>query len=358
MGVSRSECRFLSIRLILIAMSLLVVASSIAGMSAPALAQSTFSCSTPGSYDMVQIMRMQDSWAKNGDYLTNQGRTLYMFQATSGLQKDSKGQWTSGNLNYIKNFHKPPTNPPTPFTTFCSGSGTSCSPYDAPARKPNFSTTAGYWSFPADVNSFDTSYVYLWITEIDWNNPYSYKAFNSNGTNHSFPFAPRCAVPGQQPQIDTLQASSTYAIYPPNIYDTTYNPPLINTRNEQFTSADCTGGHSTQTVGNAFTEVNAVQTGFVMHNDVTGKTPTLNYVPVVYWYECNTSYGSCGYREEFDYGFDPNTGDFYGEVQWLHFNLKVSTTVPDQTSTFNYLEPGNGNFNYTTISFPPSGCPD
>jgi hypothetical protein len=116
---------------------------------------------------MVQIMRMQDSWANNGDYLTNKSKTLYMFQAASGLQINQQtGEWTAGNLNYIKNFHKPPASTPTPYTTFCTGSGTSCSPYVAPAREPTFSTTAGYWSFPADVSLFDTKYVYLWITEV------------------------------------------------------------------------------------------------------------------------------------------------------------------------------------------------
>jgi hypothetical protein len=97
-----------------------------------------------------------------------------------------------------------------------------------------------------------------------------------------------------------------------------------------------------------------------MTNKVNNTTPSLNYLPIVYWYECNSSYGSCGNHEEFDYGYDSSTGDYYGLVQWLHFT--GSSQTPDETATFNtmqqYTGADNGSYSYTNLTFPGTGCPD
>jgi hypothetical protein len=338
--------------------------SLVAVLSTSVFAQSTITCPS-GDYDMVQVMRMQNSWAQNGDFLqgTNQsGGTVYMFQAASDItyenQSQQTGEWLGGKLNYIKNFHEPPASPPDP-QEVCS---TNCpSPYASPEYVPTFSTTDGNWAFPADVDLFDTNYVYLWITEIDWNNPYSYKAFNSDNNNYSFPFVPRCALPGTstiqipEPAGNTVPTSTipstAYEIFPANVYNSSGQ---IVTTDETFTSSDCTGTPGWSDLAYAFTQVNSVHTGFAMTNNVNNTTPSLSYVPVVYWYGCNDDYGSCGNHEEFDYGYDTSTGDYYGLVQWLHFT--GTSTNPDETATFNNLEPANGDFSYTTISFPAAAC--
>src|SRR5450755_2340395 len=41
-----------------------------------------------------------------------------------------------------------------------------------------------YWTktaggYPWDIQLYDKNYVYLWVTEMDWHNPRTYKAFNS-----------------------------------------------------------------------------------------------------------------------------------------------------------------------------------
>jgi hypothetical protein len=328
-------------------------------------AQSTWTCTSP-KWDILQIMRMQTTWAEDGYYLsgTNQsGGTVYMYQAASDVTYNSTNEWTGGQLHYIKNYKEPPANPPDP-QKFCT---TNCSPYVSPAYAPEDAAgTPEYWGYPADVDLFDTSYIYLWVTEIDWNNPYAYKKFNSNNSNYSFPFAPRCAVPGQttikipEPSGNTVPTttipSTAYAILPSNAY----SGSLIDTSNEAFTSADCTNGSSWQDLGYAFTQVNAAKTGFAMTNKVNSTTPSLNYLPIVYWYECNSSYGSCGNHEEFDYGYDSSTGDYYGLVQWLHFTGTSQT--PDETATFNtmqqYTGADNGSYSYTNLTFPGTGCPD
>jgi hypothetical protein len=132
---------------------------------------------------------------------------------------------------------------------------------------------------------------------------------------------------------------------------------LIISSNETFTSADCKNGFKWSNLGYAFTQVNAAQSGFLMNDTIHG-TRTLSYVPIVYWYNCNSSYASCGDHEEFDYGYYPSTGDYYGLVQWLHFTGTSQT--PDQTATFNhmyqYTGTSDGHYDYTNINFPAAAC--
>jgi hypothetical protein len=59
-----------------------------------------------------------------------------------------------------------------------------------------FYYTKGQAGYPWDINLFDNNYIYLWITEYNWNDPHTYKKFTYN-TN--MPIAPRLRegwVPG------------------------------------------------------------------------------------------------------------------------------------------------------------------
>jgi hypothetical protein len=66
---------------------------------------------------------------------------------------------------------------------------------------PLYSSIGGgklYWTkggngAPWDIQLYDSKYIYLWITESNWNNYSSYKKF-SNNTN--LPLVPRCAKAG------------------------------------------------------------------------------------------------------------------------------------------------------------------
>src|SRR5947209_9232127 len=55
-----------------------------------------------------------------------------------------------------------------------------------------------YWikgglGYPWDIQLYDSKYIYLWITELSWTVPQSYKKFTNN-TN--LPLVPRCATAG------------------------------------------------------------------------------------------------------------------------------------------------------------------
>ncbi len=55
-----------------------------------------------------------------------------------------------------------------------------------------------YWTktgsgYPWHIQLYDISYVYLWVTEFDWQNPRAYKAFSPKLGKFNLPFAPRFA---------------------------------------------------------------------------------------------------------------------------------------------------------------------
>jgi hypothetical protein len=364
---SQSQASSLSVNYLNTALQLLMAASFVVALSTSLLAQSTITCPS-GQWDFAQIMRMQTSWAQNGYYLsgTNQsGGNVYMYQVATDITYGSQNQWTGGKLNYIKNYALPPNG--TGDKTEVSPAQTP--PYEPPEYVPVTTTgdTPEYWAYPADVDLFDSNYIYLWITEIDWNNPYAFKKFNSDSNDYSFRFAPRCGVPGQvtldnpapnDPTDPTNNPSTAFEILPSNVYQSggEYNGDIITT-NETFTSADCTNGFLWDNLGYAFTQVNTAQTGFSMNDTINGQR-SLNYIPIVYWYNCDSSYGSCGNHEEFDYGYYPSTGDYYGLVQWLHFTGTSGT--PDETATFNtmseYTGANDGHYSYSNVNFPAAAC--
>ena len=329
-------------------------------------AQYTITCQSP-NWDLLQLMRMQTTWAQAHYYLQGKaqdGSTVLMYQAASDVTTDSKGQWTSGKQHYVKTYALPPATPPDPYDVCDSN----CGSYAPPKMVPHTTTgdTPEYWGYPADVDLFDTNYIYLWITEVDWNNPYSFKKFNSGNSDYSYHFAPRCGVPGQvtlynpapadpgDPPANPSNPSTAFEILPPDVYT---SGGLIDSSNETFTSADCKNGFKWDNLGYSFTQVNAAKSGFVMNDTINGNR-TLSYVPIVYWYNCNSSYANCGNHEEFDYGYYPTTGDHYGIVQWLHFTGTQSN--PDLSAAFNnlyqYTGTDDGHYDYTNINFPAAAC--
>src|ERR1700751_4445916 len=59
-----------------------------------------------------------------------------------------------------------------------------------------------YWTktmagFPWDIQLYDNNYVYLWVTELDWQNPRTYKVFHSPKLgNYNLPLVPRWSKGG------------------------------------------------------------------------------------------------------------------------------------------------------------------
>lgn len=224
------------------------------GFSAKAQAEATMSCPT-GTYDMLDWMTLDSSLRG----------TYHM----------------AGNANPL-------------YTNLGSG---------------KFYWTKGANGSPWDIQLFDSKYIYLWITELNWTNPHTFKKF-ANNTN--LPLVPRCAKAG-------FPGSS---IYVPNTSYRTYS--------------DCTH-YITQALLKGINQVwgpYTISLGGMLPNN-------LKVLVASYRYNCNSSYGNCGDKEEY------YLAQKYGLVQWVHYSLQSGTYVLKQRTVFNQLVKGT-----TTPSFP------
>jgi hypothetical protein len=175
---------------------------------------------------------------------------------------------------------------------------------------PVFTAVMGdkfYWikglkGYPWDIQLYDKDYIYLWITESDWNEPTSFKKFLNN-TN--MPLTPRCAeagFPGSTIHVD----------------DTGYG-----------TYSDCT--HFTKhTLKKAINEVWGPYK-YSFGGDLKHRTRTL---VVSYRYNCDDSYNNCSDKEEF------YLAKKYGLVTWTHYVLLDGKYQEQKKSVFNELGVG------------------
>lgn len=75
-----------------------------------------------------------------------------------------------------------------------------------------------YWTktgggYPWDIQLYDNDYIYLWVTELDWQNPRTFKAFKSSKLGKfNLPLAPRFASAGY-PGSSIKISDSTYEIH-------------------------------------------------------------------------------------------------------------------------------------------------
>jgi hypothetical protein len=172
-----------------------------------------------------------------------------------------------------------------------------------------FYWTKGASGYPWDIQLYDSNYIYLWITEWTWGNPYTFKKF---ALNNNMPLAPRCAKAGYPGS----------AVKAPNTY---YE---IHTSCKNYTLA------------NLKYAVNEVWGPY--YYSLGGSLPAnMKTLVVSYRYNCNSSYGNCGDKEEY------YLGQRYGLVQWVHYTLSNGTYVQRQKSVFNKLASGK-----TTPYFP------
>ncbi len=165
-----------------------------------------------------------------------------------------------------------------------------------------FYWTKGGSGSPWDIQLFDAKYIYLWITEYDWNNASTYKKFTYN-TN--MPLAPRCAHAGFP--------GSTIKV--PNTSYRTYT--------------DCKH-YKTQ---NLLKGINSVWGPYKL--SLGGSLPSnLSVLVASYRYNCNDSYQNCGDKEEFF------LAQRYGLVQWAHYALVSGKYQLKQVTYFNHLSAG------------------
>jgi hypothetical protein len=227
--------------------ALLVIAAAMCfvvyGGTKPARAESTINC-PPETYDMLDWMTM-DSDLRGNMHMTGSANPLYT-DVLSG-----KFYWTKGQQ------------------------GT-----------------------PWDIQLYDNNFIYLWITEYDWNNPTSYKIFPAQ----KMPLTARCAHAG-------FPGSSI------TVSDTTY---------QTFDNCSKFHAHDLRTAVNEVWGPYNTSFGGALPDNL----PTL---VVSYRYNCDQSYGNCWDKEEY------YLTQRYGLAQWIHYTLQGGNYQQVQKSVFNSL---------------------
>jgi hypothetical protein len=170
-----------------------------------------------------------------------------------------------------------------------------------------FYWTKGGNGMPWDIQLYDNKYIYLWVTELNWLNPHTFKKFV--GTNE--PLAPRCAKAG-------FPGTSIH------VPDTSYQ-----------TYSDCTH-YVTQNLRKG---INQVWGPYSI--SLGGDLPSrLKVLVISYRYNCNSNYSNCGDKEEY------YLAQKYGLVQWVHYSLSGGRFVMKQKTIFNQLQQGGTSPNF------------
>jgi hypothetical protein len=186
----------------------------------------------------------------------------------------------------------------------------------AGTANPLYTSVTGsrfYWTktaggYPWDIQLYDKNYIYLWVTELDWQNPNSFKEFNSPKMGKfNLPFAPRFAK-GGYPGSTVKSNDSTYEIH-----------------------SDC---HTfvTKNLGHVINEVWGPY-----KETLGGQLPSnLKTLIVNYKYSCDVNYSNCRDKEEF------HLAQPYGLVKWQHQKLGANGTYdpPDNVTVFNRVVTG------------------
>jgi hypothetical protein len=186
----------------------------------------------------------------------------------------------------------------------------------AGTANPLYTSVTGsrfYWTktgngYPWDIQLYDNNYIYLWVTELDWQNPNTFKAFKSPTLGKfNLPFAPRFAQ-GGYPGSSLKISDSTYEIH-----------------------SDC-NTFVTKNLGHVINEVWGPY-----QETLGGQLPAnLKTLVVSYRYSCDANYSNCGDKEEF------HLAKPYGLVKWQHQKLGVNGTYnpPDNVTYFNQVVSG------------------
>jgi hypothetical protein len=164
-----------------------------------------------------------------------------------------------------------------------------------------FVWTKGVSGYPWDVKTFDSNYVYDRTTELNWNDPQSFKRFLQD-----LPMTARCVKIGKAGiAIKVPVASSSYSFYASCAsYQTSNLNYVLNTLS-------------------APTTVNA--------GGNIGKLATRYFR---YHYGCDQNYASCTDMEVFSLGYQ------IGLYDWKHYTAQNGKWVLQQDSQINNLDPG------------------
>ncbi len=170
-----------------------------------------------------------------------------------------------------------------------------------------------YWTktgqgFPWDIQLYDNNYIYLWVTELDWHNPSTYKVFHSPTLgDYNLPLVPRFAK-GGYPGSAIKISDSTYEIH-----------------------SSC-NNYVAKSLGHVINEVWGPYT-----ESLGGTLPNnLETLVISYRYSCDSTYSNCKDKEEF------HVAKPYGLVKWQHQRLQSNGTYgpPDNVSYMNKVAAG------------------
>ncbi|MBV9182143.1 MAG: hypothetical protein JO356_12605 [Acidobacteria bacterium] len=166
-----------------------------------------------------------------------------------------------------------------------------------------------YWikgglGYPWDIQLYDDNYIYLWITELSWTVPESYKKFTDN-TN--LPLVPRCAIAGS-PGSTILIANSNYDLH-------------------TNCSQSCSVTLGLQTTVNEVWGPYTVSLGGSLPDD-------LPVLVISYRYNCDNDYQNCIDKEEY------YVNQRYGLVQWDHLILANGSYAQVGKTVLNSLVTG------------------
>jgi hypothetical protein len=177
-----------------------------------------------------------------------------------------------------------------------------------------------YWvkgglGYPWDIQRYDNNYIYLWITELSFTVPVSYKKFTNN-TN--LPLVPRCATAGTPGS--TIKISNTKYDLHTNCSSTcSVTLGLQNAINEVW-------GPYTLTFG--------------------GNLPSnLKTLVISYRYNCDAKYITCTDKEEY------YVTQRYGLVQWIHWVFVNGAYGQLQKTVLNQLMVGVVTPDFPCFSF-------
>lgn len=163
-----------------------------------------------------------------------------------------------------------------------------------------------------DINLYDSSFVYLWYTELTWNSPYDYR---KHTYDFNMPMSPRCATPGYPGSTITI-TNSSYSVY--------QNCSLTGVHDVLRVVFDLWGPYTAGQPGQE-----------AWRTPIGGDIPNSTEVYVLsYRYGCNSQFSNCGDKEEYV------LTKKWGLVRWEHFRLINGQYVSQQKPTFNQVKSG------------------
>ena len=177
----------------------------------------------------------------------------------------------------------------------------------------SMSSTRMYWTkartgYPWDIQLFDKNFIYLWVTELDWQNPRSFKVFSSPTLGKfNLPLVSRWAR-GGYPGSSIKISDSSYEIH-----------------------SDCKS-FVTKNLGHVINEVWGPY-----KESLGGQLPNnLETLVISYRYTCDANYSNCANKEEY------HIAKPYGLVKWQHQSLGANGTYksPDNVTVFNHVVSG------------------